>query len=160
MKPISNTNKLFHAMNTERYKQLKPGEFMSTDEIQTDPTGRNAQETGAKLDAGKNRVGLVLGDFASALEEVCKVGTAGAEKYSPHSWISVPNGIERYTDAMQRHYLKECKGEILDPELTAIAQEPIHHAACLAWNALARLKLILDEENNVEKEVWKQVDKP
>lgn len=40
-----------------------------------DPNGIAANQAGAKLDAGKNRLGLVLCGFSRALQEVAKVGT-------------------------------------------------------------------------------------
>lgn len=67
--------------------------------------------------------------FARALTAVALVTTYGAEKYSPHGWLAVPNGIERYTDAMHRHLLAEAAGEREDPE------SEIMHAAHAAWNA-------------------------
>lgn len=108
-------------------------------EKQTDPYGKSPHEAGAKLDAGKVRVGLVLLGFPRALMEVAKVGTFGATKYTDDGWKNVPNGTKRYTDAMLRHLLKEAQGEVFDPE-TGIA-----HAAHLAWNALARLELQLTQ---------------
>lgn len=102
-----------------------------------DPHGTPAHAPGAKLDAGKPRVGLVLADFARALTEVARVGTFGAQKYTDHGWLSVPGGQQRYTDAMLRHWLAEGRGELLDQ------QTGLHHAAHLAWNALARLELAL-----------------
>ena len=104
---------------------------------ESDPHGKPANQPGAKLDAGKNRLGLVLGDFALALEQVGEVGTKGAEKYTAHGWISVENGVDRYTDAMMRHWIEEQKGEALDPQTSLL------HAAHLAWNSLARLDLML-----------------
>lgn len=104
---------------------------------ETDPLGFSAHQAGAKLDAGKNRMGLVMMGFARALAEVGAVGTFGAAKYTPHGWLSVPNGIERYTDAMFRHLVSEACGEEVDP------QTDIRHAAHTAWNALARLDLML-----------------
>lgn len=104
---------------------------------ETDPSGKASHDPGAKLDAGKPRVGLVLGDFANALLEVSKVGTGGAVKYSDHGWLSVPEGVSRYTDAMLRHYLAEQSGGTLDQGSDLL------HAAHLAWNALARLELII-----------------
>jgi hypothetical protein len=62
---------------------------------------------GMKHDAAKIRPSLVLGDFAQALSHVCSVGGFGADKYAPHNWLIVPNGYERYTDAMIRHWLLE-----------------------------------------------------
>lgn len=94
---------------------------------------------GAKQKKGKVRASLVLGDFRFALLEVAKVGTMGAEKYSPHGWLSVPNGFEEYSEAMLRHWLAE-HIETVDPESNLV------HAAHLAWNALARLELLIRQE--------------
>ena len=105
--------------------------------VERDPLGRNANEPGSKLDAGKNRLGLVLLDFAKAIEVVGDVGTYGANKYTPHGWTTVPNGQERYTDAMLRHLFREAQGELLDPDTKIL------HAGHLAWNALARLEFTL-----------------
>lgn len=105
--------------------------------LETDPNGKPANEPGAKLDAGKCRLGLVLHGFSRALNEVGRVGTYGAQKYSANGWVQVPDGESRYTDAMYRHLLKEAGGEALDPDTE------MHHAAHAAWNALARLELML-----------------
>lgn len=107
---------------------------------ETDPTGRDRHAPGAKLDAGKVRLGLVLHDFARALTAVGEVGTFGATKYSAHGWLSVPEGAERYTDAMYRHLFAEARGETHDPD------SGLAHAAHAAWNALARLELALIEK--------------
>lgn len=105
-----------------------------------DPTGRSAGEPGAKLDAGKPRMEL-LQDFALALKEVAWVATYGAEKYSEGGWQTVPDGAKRYSGAMLRHYFAE-KVEEFDSE-----DPRFMHAAQVAWNALARLELILREKN-------------
>jgi len=102
----------------------------------TDPT----QSAGIKHDAGKARAAMVLGDFARALEAVAQVGTFGAQKYSAHNWLAVPCGIERYSDAMLRHWLAEGRGEPRDRDSGLL------HAAHLAWNALARLELLLRQQ--------------
>lgn len=115
--------------------------------METDPNNINSKDPGAKLDAGKIRPHLMMNGFAKALKEVSLVGTIGAAKYSDYGWITVPKGIERYTDAMQRHYLEESDGVLYDADLTTRAGKPVHHAACIAWNALARLELILQEES-------------
>lgn len=96
---------------------------------------------GAKEKEGKIRAGLVLGDFRLALIEVVKVGTMGAAKYSDHGWLGVPNGINEYTEAMMRHWLKESY-EHHDPE------SGLFHEAHVAWNALARLELLLREQRD------------
>lgn len=112
---------------------------------ETDPNGIDAHAPGAKLDAGKLKAALVMGDFARALTEVIRVGTFGANKYSPHGWLSVDDAVERYTDAMQRHYLKEITEGPLDDD------SGITHAGHLAWNALARLELMLRDAAKEKK---------
>lgn len=106
-----------------------------------DPTGRDAKQSGAKLDAGKNRLGLMMSGFPRALSAVGKVTTYGATKYTDNGWVDVPDGVNRYTDAMMRHFLKECAGEKLDDE------SGLRHAEQVAWNALARLELMLRAED-------------
>jgi hypothetical protein len=106
---------------------------------EADPNGLDAHAPGAKLDAGKPRPALVLNGFARALREVVNVGTYGAKKYTDNGWMEVPNGIERYSDALHRHLLSEATGEACD------ADTDLLHAAHAAWNALARLDLMIRE---------------
>lgn len=108
--------------------------------LEQDPNGKDPHESGAKLDAGKNRLGLVIGSFARALSKVGEVGTYGANKYTDNGWLDVPNGEARYTDALYRHLFSEAKGEVNDKDTD------LPHAAHAAWNALARLELALIEE--------------
>lgn len=93
--------------------------------------------TGAKHDAGKVRAGLLVKDFPRALTAVAWVGTFGAQKYTAHSWPTVPDAAVRYHDAFHRHILAQASGEITDPE------SGLPHAAHIAWNALALLELEL-----------------
>jgi hypothetical protein len=102
-----------------------------------DPYDMSPSDKGAKLDAGKVKMNLVLGGFSNALMEVGKVGTFGAKKYTEGGWLEVPCGIARYSDAMLRHHFQEMAGEF-DCEDSGIS-----HAAHTAWNALARLELML-----------------
>lgn len=107
---------------------------------ETDPNGKPPNEAGAKLDFGKNRMGLVLCGFSRALQAVGEVGTYGAQKYSDDGWMSVPDGERRYTDAMLRHLFKE-SCEQIDPESSLL------HAAHVAWGSLARLEILLSKES-------------
>ena len=99
-------------------------------QVEADPTGRGAHDLGAKLDAGKVRADLLL-DFRHALVDVSKVATYGAGKYAPHSWLHVPDGIDRYTAALLRHLLEE--GD--DPETG------LPHLAHALWNLMAVVEL-------------------
>jgi hypothetical protein len=117
------------------------------DEKEKDPLGKDPHEPGAKLDQGKVRVGLLFNDFPRALLEVSKVCTIGAKKYTDHGWLSVPNGIQRYNDAKNRHILNGAISEI-DEEYGLL------HLAHEAWNTLAELELRLreiEENKKVEK---------
>lgn len=100
-----------------------------------DPHGKGRHEASAKLDAGKNRLGLVFLGFCRALMAVGEVGTYGASKYSDNGWMSVPDGVARYTDAMYRHQVSE--------GFESHDSTGLLHAAQGAWNALARLELML-----------------
>ncbi len=102
-----------------------------------DPNGLDAHDPGAKLDAGKPRMGLVMQGFPRALLAVGVVATVGAAKYSDGGWLTVKEGFERYTDAMHRHILEEAIDGVIDPKTD------LNHAAQVAWNALARLELLL-----------------
>lgn len=101
-----------------------------------DPTGKAPSEPGAKLDAGKPDVALVFDGFARALIEVAKVSTYGAQKYSRNGWMLVPDGINRYRSAGDRHRLKAA----IEPVDTDTG---LLHLAHEAWNRLAELELIL-----------------
>jgi hypothetical protein len=120
--------------------------------MESDPTGRSAKDPGAKLDAGKTKLRLLL-QFNLALIEVAKVLEFGMNKYSEGGWKEVPDGIDRYTDAMIGHLL----GGRTDPSPYASDFDPVngmaidvdsglYHAAQVAWNALARLQLMLVEK--------------
>ena len=74
--------------------------------------------------------------FSGALLEVAKVSTYGAHKYTPNGWKSVPDGVQRYSDAMLRHLLAESISPTDD-------ESGLLHAAQVAWNALARLELMI-----------------
>ena len=108
-----------------------------TNSKESDPSGLCAHTPGAKLDAGKVRPGLVLGDFSNALLAVSEVGTYGANKYTDHGWLEVNDGVNRYKDAMQRHLLKHNTGELIDDETD------LTHLAAVAWNVLAMLELTI-----------------
>lgn len=104
---------------------------------ETDPTGRDVHDMGAKMDAGKICAGA-LGGFSRALLAVAEVSTHGIEKYRRDSWQEVPDGIERYNDAMWRHLLQQ--GDDADSGLS--------HKAHACWNMLAELELTLHENDS------------
>jgi len=99
---------------------------------------------GAKDDSQKPLPHLVLGSFANALSSVTEIGTAGAIKYSPKGWLYVDNAIERYREALFRHWLKMAAGEIY------CSDSGQRHDAHIAWNSLAVLELVLLEEKNAK----------
>lgn len=97
------------------------------------------EKIGVKYDGGKPRPDLVLGAMARAMLAVAEVAAYGAEKYTAHGWVSVPDGLARYTAAKDRHRLMGAL-EATDCESSLL------HAAHEAWNALAVLELMLRAE--------------
>ena len=65
------------------------------------------------------------------IEDIVKVYTFGAEKYSDNSWQNLENGYERYKAALLRHLVEIEKGELTDNESGLL------HTAHIMWNALA-----------------------
>lgn len=116
----------------------KPGQYILVDEV--DPDGIGQHTSGAKLDDGKPDTSLLL-MFGRALLAVAEIGTFGAKKYTRGGWQEVVRGRERYTAAELRHVFKE-HYEDHDPDSGLL------HAAHGAWNALARLELILRERED------------
>lgn len=95
-----------------------------------------------KYDLGKPMAGTI-GLFGPALLEIAKLMTLNAKpngKYDRDSWVNVPNGVERYTDAFWRHTL-----EGLDNHDSECG---VQHDVCAAFNILARICLRLKEQNN------------
>lgn len=109
---------------------------------EVDPNGLDSHTLGAKLDAGKSPVWQgALSYFPRALVAVAYVSEIGARKYAWKGWESVPNGYNRYSNALARHFLAEGKEELdVDTSLPHVYQ--------VAWNALARLELYLKEKEN------------
>jgi hypothetical protein len=101
------------------------------------------QSVGAiKYDGGKAPVFRGAIDyFPRAISAVAEVSAFGASKYAWKGWEGVLDGYNRYSDAMVRHLIYEGEGEVLDVDSGLL------HAAHCAWNALARLELIIKERD-------------
>ena len=106
---------------------LRQGErYLSSDDLHA---------PGAKDDKAKPMAGVLL-DFSRALQLVADVGTYGAKKYARQGWCVVPEGSQRYTDALVRHLLA------MDVDPDGLDKETgLPHLAHVAWNALAVLEL-------------------
>jgi len=101
-----------------------------------DLVGEDLHKPGAKDDGQKVDL-TFLSQFGSSLTEVSKLADFGAKKYSRGGWMHVLDAERRYTAAMLRHYFAEENGEVDD-------ETGLLHATAVAWNALARLKFILE----------------
>lgn len=107
----------------------------------TKPPRCNGTGAGVKHDSGKVQPRLVFNGFPRALMAVAEVSTFGAKKYTPGGWQTVPDGINRYEDAMYRHNLARQAGHEHDAESSLL------HLAHEAWNVLAVLELTLRAED-------------
>lgn len=94
---------------------------------------------GIKYDTDKPRLAEMIVDFKEPLLSLCKVWEFGANKYSKSNWKLVDNGKDRYTNAMLRHLVQEDDKEEDD-------ESGLLHASHIAFNALARLYFILQEQ--------------
>jgi hypothetical protein len=122
------------------YYEGNPPAPTSTSE--RDPYGTDPKSGGAKLDAGKPCLWRGAIDyFPGALRAVATVSTFGATKYSWKGWSTVPEGFERYSDALVRHLISESEEGPWDND------SGILHAAHAAWNSLARLEFLLREKS-------------
>lgn len=87
----------------------------------------------------------VFAYFSNALQAVGAISRMGAAKHNegkmPTKWRDYP--VDVYSDALARHITEEGKGIAYDPESNML------HAAHAAWNALARLEKLL-EDNPLE----------
>lgn len=95
---------------------------------------------GIKYDNEKPRYSLIP---AVALDEVVKVLTYGAQKYSPENWRYVENAYERYFDALQRHVWAWKRGEQTDSE------SGLHHLAHAICSAMFIIELELGKDNDL-----------
>lgn len=101
-------------------------------------------KAGVKHDKDKLKPRLVMQDMARALQAVAAVATYGAHKYTEGGWLDVPDGRDRYTDALYRHLLADNIG-VYDHESGLL------HLAHAAWNALAILELELRDGASVTR---------
>lgn len=127
--------------------ESKLKESNGTFHIEKDPYGKDPHEAGSKLDAGKPQVvKYVLGYFPNALKAVAEVSEYGARKYTSMGWSTVPDGVDRYREALGRHLLAEAEAQAWD--LTQVDESGLLHDAQEAWNALAKLELRLRCKEN------------
>jgi hypothetical protein len=85
---------------------------------------QTATTGGRKFDGGKLRYGLLP---PLALKATADVLTFGAEKYEPGNWKHVPDSINRYFDAAQRHMWAWKEGEQIDSDS---GRHHLAHAIC------------------------------
>jgi Domain of unknown function (DUF5664) len=102
--------------------------------------------------------------FPRAMYELARVSKTGTTKYSvPISdmqYLNVADGHGRYTDALGRHLLDEAingpmnteKGGALPP-----GGAKLLHAAQAAWDALARLEIMLTEQAKITERTIDQL---
>jgi len=111
----------------------------------TNDAAENVKQGAIKYDGGKAPIYRgALSYFPRSLAAVASVSAFGASKYAWKGWESVPDGFNRYSDALVRHLAYEGQGEVLDPDSGLL------HAAHAAWNALARLELLIKTYEKID----------
>lgn len=107
--------------------------------------GKNAAEwgVGMRFNAGKAPVWRgFINYFPRAIEAVSRVSAFGANKYAWNNWQNIDDYYDNITDSLSRHLVNEAKGRALDVD------SELEEAAHLAWNAMARLELIVKDREN------------
>jgi hypothetical protein len=117
----------------ERANTVREPEFMP-----------NASGRARKGDAGKPRWSLLFGAFRGPLEEIIAVREYGIVKYGGDiSLQDVPNGEERYKEALARHVIAYLGGEDLDSGPEGSGLPHLAHAGInvlfLLWYRARRL---------------------
>jgi len=101
-------------------------------------------QVGLKHSNDKAPISSMLKQFNLALEAVAlrsKEGHEGKYKDVDEDWMNfkrVPNAIEQYTNGTGRHLMYLGNDE-----------DNLGHEVATAWNALARLQIILEEKTNI-----------
>jgi hypothetical protein len=98
----------------------------------------NKSKFDGKSDMGKPRVAKTMKAFPLALIAISELSDFGSEKYPDTHWHDVPDGFNRYSDAMMRHFLSE-GGDCLDKDI----ESGLLHITATAWNAMGRLEILL-----------------
>lgn len=98
-------------------------------------------QEGIKLDSKKPLLYVLLKQFPKAIGEVARCSEYGHEKYKEtdkdwQNWKRLEEAEFRYSNALLRHLSQEGRDE----------DSGLLHAAHTAWNALARLELIIKDE--------------
>lgn len=103
----------------------------------------DATKEGRKV--GKVRMDLVMQDMPRAIEALARVMTwaLDAKGYKESDWLHVPDAINKYSGGMHRHDNKEKRGQEFDDE------SGLEHAIHTAWNAMARVELILRKKEGI-----------
>lgn len=115
---------------------------MSSEEQDVTPSVPGA----VKYDNGKAPIFRgAIAYFPGAIAGVAAISAFGATKYAWNGWLHVPDGLNRYTDAMVRHLIAEAEGQVVDPD------SGLPHSWHTAWNGLARAELILRQEKDPQK---------
>jgi len=98
-------------------------------------------KAGMKHDQDKPRYDLLP---ATAIDELAKVLTFGAEKYAPNSWQNVEDGLERYRAALLRHTFAIQRGELYDEESGLL--HSAHAMCCAAFIVELQIKNIKQKD--------------
>lgn len=122
--------------------EFNTNEFLKKEGIQGNTEEHH--EEGIKYDDSKPRVAEFIIDFEDAILATTKAWEFGVKKYGKSNWKQLKDGTIRYTNALLRHLLKE-PHNLYDEETNLL------HATHIAFNALARLHFILEEEKKKKK---------
>lgn len=140
--PVKSKYQTAEEVYAESKREDIPDEMGATYSLNIIDTGE--YKKGAKLDDSKLPLSIVIQrQFPNALKAVAECSQFGHDKYKDlgdKDWCNlhrVDNGVERYSNAMMRHFL--AAGKELDQKDNETNLEHVKH---MVWNALSLLEVI------------------
>ena len=111
-----------------------------------------------KADAGKAKPDLLEMGFPAALRLVQATLEYGAQKYEPHSWRNVPDGMARYNRAARRHRQdRDLASNAAEKDYAVFSfdkESGLPHIAHEVFNLLCMMELQLQEVPEWKKDYF------
>lgn len=98
-----------------------------------------------RFNTGKPQISKLF-EFGSALDKLVRVMSQGAIKYDDGNWLLGGQDAAQFLDSGMRHMRAYKNGESYDPDTGC------HHLAHAAWNSLAALRILHDEDPDLTPE--------
>lgn len=138
----------------DRLAQINYCEPQPTHGALARPPDQPVRGPGIKLDEGKPKVmAHFLMEFPNAIRQVATHAerTVNDPGHVRYGWKTVQDGFRRYSEALARHILETPESALVVDDSTihpAAMAQLVESATVVAWNAMARLELLLKSQSS------------